>query len=84
MSGLKNGKGVRKTEITFKVDTKEDTALTVEVQEQCNEKGIGSTFQLHAQKVPNKRQVCPQCGKEWHDVNAVFCAECGKFLNEND
>jgi len=26
-------------------------------------------------------QVCPNCLKEGHDVNAVFCKYCGKKLN---
>jgi len=72
------------TEITFKVDTKEDTDLALEMQERCNEKGVGSAFQLHAQKIQTKRHICLQCGKEWHSANAAFCSECGKPLNTNN
>jgi len=73
---------VNEVELTLKLDTKEDTALAVEVQEQCSGKDAGSVFRLYGQRVLTKRQVCRKCGKEWHDANAAFCAVCGNPLTE--
>lgn len=43
--------------------------------------GIVTTeMALAARKIEQKNEVCPKCGKEGHDRDALYCKKCGELL----
>ena len=44
--------------------------------------GIVSVEMANSIKNPVSTQVCPNCIKEGHDIDAKFCKYCGSILNE--
>ena len=43
--------------------------------------GIVTTeMALAARKRDQKNEVCPKCGKEGHDRDALYCKKCGELL----